>query len=113
MMICLSAIEQGDFIGLNVTVPPIKENTRRLTRSATLDGGCVITDSGYSDGDQTFSFAFTNVTEDICDRLWAFFKSESMVNLSVHDGFFTGYLKSVSIKGGDVKISFLVKEKIT
>ena len=113
MNIAISAIDQGDVIVLPVSDPPKRENTRRLSRSATMDGGCVITDSGYSEGDRTLSFSAANVSESICDRLWAFFEDESMVHLSAKEGFFSGYLESVSIdSAGNVDISFLVKEKI-
>ena len=113
MHIAISAIDQGDVIVLPVSDPPKRENTRRLSRSATMDGGSVITDSGYSDSDRTLSFSASNVSEDICDRLWSFFEDESMVYLSCRDGFFAGYLESVSIdSGGGVEVSFMVYEKI-
>ena len=113
MNICISAIEQGDVIVLPVSDPPKRENTRRLSRSATMDGGCVITDSGYSEGDRTLSFSAANVPETVCDRLWAFFEAESQVYLSCKEGFFSGYVETVGIdSAGNVDLSFLVYEKI-
>ena len=46
MMIVISAIEAGECVVLNSDSQLVKENTRRLSRSATLDGGAVMSDGG-------------------------------------------------------------------
>lgn len=113
MLITFSSIEQGQYVTLNVPAAPVRENTRRLSRSATLDGGAVITDSGYSDADRTFSFSAVSISPSAADRLWAFFESESLVGLACPEGFFVGYIESVKIDGDTADVSFLVFEKIT
>jgi len=42
---------------------------RRVSRSATLDGGASIIDQGYSDGDRTFKFDFVDLSPDIVSSI--------------------------------------------
>jgi hypothetical protein len=113
MMIALSTIEAGDCIVLNTGSQTIKENTRRLSRTATLDGGAVITDGGLSEADRTFEFTVKNVPEYIRDALWALFLRESRVHLACPEGVFAGYLQRIRIAGADIAISFMVHENLT
>jgi hypothetical protein len=113
MMISLSTIEAGDCIVLNTNSQPVQENTRRLSRTATLDGGAVITDGGWSDADRNFEFMVKNVSEYIRDALWALFLRESQVHLACPEGVFAGYLQRIRIAGADVTVSFMVQEKLT
>lgn len=113
MMIVLCDIEAGESITLNAGPDGyVQENTRRLSRSATLDGGCVITDGGLADSDRTLSFSASGVTPEDAARLWAFFKAGGLVNLATIEGFFSGYVSSVTIKGDAVAFAFMVYEKI-
>ena len=41
----------------------IKSGARRVSRNATLDGGAVITDGGYSDADRTLVIRYSEMTE--------------------------------------------------
>jgi len=113
MLVTFSSIEQGECVVLPVSVVPVRQNTRRLSRSATLDGGAVITDSGISDADRTFDFTAKQVPESLCDALWAMFTTESLVHLACPEGVFAGYLQQVRITGADIIFSFMVQEKIT
>ena len=56
MLISFSSIESGDFILLDMSLAPPREGNRRLTRTATLDGGAVITDGGVTHADRSFDF---------------------------------------------------------
>jgi hypothetical protein len=113
MMVSINSIEYGVYVILQTDKPLIKENRRRLSRSATMDGGCVITDSGISNGDRTISFTAPNVERAVSDLLWSIFEDNSMVMLSTAEGVFSGYMESVSIDGTSVEISFMVYEKLT
>jgi hypothetical protein len=113
MMIALSTIEAGDCIVLNIDREPVRENTRRLSRTATLDGGAVITDSGWSDADRSFEFSVKQVPDYLRDALWAMYLGESRVHLACPEGVFAGYLQRIRIAGADVTVSFMVQEKLT
>jgi len=112
MIVTLASIQIGVCLSLSVSSIPKRENTRRLSRSATLDGGSVITDSGYSDSDRTYEFEINNVSQTVSAALWNFFKTESLINMTCPEGFFTGYIERMSIEGESVSISFMVYESI-
>jgi hypothetical protein len=113
MMIALSTIEAGDCIVLNTNSHPVKENTRRLSRTPTLDGGAVITDGGWSEADRNLDFTVKQVPDYLRDALWAMYLGESRVHLACPEGVFAGYLQRIRIAGADVTVSFMVQEKLT
>lgn len=98
---------------LDTNTAPAREGSRRLSRTATLDGSAVITDGGVTDADRGFDFTTTQVPEDIREALWAMFQREDLVHLSCPEGVFAGYLQRVKITASDVKISFMICEKLT
>lgn len=91
----------------------LKSNTRRISRTSTLDGGCSISDQGFSDADRTFNIQKKNVSEYIADRIWYLFRTYSLVNVATREGLFKGAIEKVSIVEGDLKFKILIKEKIT
>jgi hypothetical protein len=113
MIYTISTIEVGETIVLNIDREPTKENTRRLSRTATLDGGAVITDSGWTDADRTLEFTAMRMPEETRENLWAMFRKESRVNLACPEGVFAGYLQRIRIAGANIAISFMVHEKLT
>jgi len=66
---------------------PRKSNLSRVQRTATLDGGVVISHMGYADGDRTVTVK-GQIDENAESNLWDLFKKGSMVNVSIGDGFF-------------------------
>ena len=113
MMISFSTIELGVSILFRISAPAIQENTKRLSRVSTLDGGCVFSYAGFFEADRTFIFEGTNVPKDICDDLWAFFKAESLVCLACDNGVFTGYIHNLKVVSGTMSLTFLVYQKLT
>ena len=113
MLISFSSIDSGDFIFLDMALAPPREGSRRLTRTATLDGRAVITDGGVTDADRSFDFTATQVPEDIRETLWAMFMGQDLVHLSCPEGVFAGYLQRVKITTLGVNIGFMVYEKLT
>jgi hypothetical protein len=113
MDISFSTIAQGTFVRITVDTVPVQENTKRISRVATLDGGCVISNNGITDSDRTFNFTARQVPEGVRLSLWAFFQNETLVHLSCPEGVFSGYLEKVKIQNTDVAVSFLVYEKLT
>jgi len=88
------------------------DNRRRVSRSATLDGGCVITDRGFSDGDRTVRLR-TDVDESARDVLWSWFRTSSGIVLSLDDGCYTAYLESLSFEGTEMDAKILIKERLS
>jgi hypothetical protein len=105
--------DEAGAINLSVTLSPtLRTGMRRVTRTKTLDGGCVIYDGGFSDSDRTWSIE-ADITKDNWDDLWAIHKSYSLVNLAVKEGFFSGCIETAVMDAGKVTLSILIKEKLT
>ena len=113
MLISLSSINAGSFTFLDINAALPREGSRRLSRTATLDGGAVITDGGVTDADRSFDFTAIQAPEDTIETLWAMFQAEDLVHLSCPEGVFTGYMQRVKITASGVNISFMVHEKLT
>lgn len=85
--------------------------TRRVSRTATLDGGVVLIDSGYSEGDRTFELYAAGMKE----RWLAvkdLFLQQPLVYLSIDEGLYAGVIEKAQLQDGDLYIKFLPKEKI-
>jgi hypothetical protein len=113
MLISFSAIDSGDFVFLDTNTAPPREGSRRLSRTATLDGGAVITDGGVTDADRSFDFSAIQVPEDVRETLWTMFQSQDLVHLSCSEGVFSGYLQRVKVTASGISIGFMVYEKLT
>lgn len=102
----------GAIILKNAT-PIIKyEGTARISRVATLDGGCVLTHSGYSDADRTLIFTAKAIKskETILKTL---FENESLFTIAVSDGCYSGAISRLRILRGKVELEILYKEKLS
>lgn len=82
------------------------EVTRRQTRVATLDGGAVLQDRGYSDTDLTFSIAAKEYSKTEFDRIRQFINDYPEVRLSCRIGTFIGAL--TDLVDADADFKFLV-----
>jgi len=91
----------------------LKRNTRRVSRTATLDGGCSISDQGFSDADRTFTVSQKNISKNLASRIWYIFRTYSLVILSTEEGVFRGAIQDVDLTEGNLKAKILIKEKIS
>jgi len=89
----------------------LRDFTARVSRTATLDGGSVITHSGVVDSDRILDIR-AQLTEDQADDLQAIFESETLVFLSCRWGLFYGAIDILKISDGDLQLKFLVKDKL-
>jgi len=113
-MIAISTITQNTEGALILEVLPssrFREGRARATRSATLDGGCVIDHQGFSQGDRTFTIR-ANVTENQAGILDQVFQNETLLCLSTAEGVFRGVISTLNLRNGDMRMTFLVKERM-
>jgi len=87
----------------------LRNETARVSRSATLDGGCVIDHQGFSDSDRTFDIR-ARFTQEQADILWDMFTSQTFLNIATKEGFFYGVIETMQDENGNVRLSILVKE---
>jgi hypothetical protein len=89
------------------------DKTRRISRSATLDGGAYITDFGYTDSDRTLTFIANKLTPTQQESVEYFLRTYAEIGVATYDGFFTGALSGSSIRNGEMRLTFLVKERLS
>lgn len=90
----------------------LRENSRRTTRTKTLDGGVVVTDGGTSHGDRTFEIAVDSDAT-LWAALWAMFNIVSWVTVTTDEGCFLGVMDSLRDSDGKIIIKVLVSESLS
>jgi hypothetical protein len=86
---------------------------RRISRTATLDGGAVITDGGYSDGDRTITIKQKNCAKEDVDFAKYIIENYALVVLTTEDGVFTAAPESYNVDYEVLSIKLLIKSKIS
>jgi len=112
-MISISTITQnatGAVIINESLTSAFNTNTARVSRTATLDGGSVITHSGYSDGDRTLSI-YARISKDQSKILWAIFRNETFVLVSISDGLYYCTIQRLRTDSGDLSMTILIKNR--
>lgn len=90
----------------------LKSNRRRVSRTATLDGGCDITDQGFSHSDRTLRIRNENISQNNADTLWYLFQTYSLIQVSIPDGCYKAAIKDLKIDEGNLRMEILIKEEI-
>ena len=83
--------------------------SRRVSRVATLDGGSVVTDSGYSDTDRTLTIE-ADVTEVQKALLEYMIKNYSLWNVVTGSGHFVCSPKSMNVDNGELRLILYITE---
>lgn len=89
----------------------INKSSPRVSRIATLDGGCVIDHKGYSDSDRTFDIR-AELDETDASTVWGL-KSETLLNISTREGFFSGVISRIQTDNGELVLQLLTKERLS
>ena len=82
---------------------------RRASRTATLDGGCVIYDTGYAAADRTLTIVTDIEYIDFFEHLVRYY---STVLVSTRDGLFKGNPRTWRTRNGKAEIEIFVTEEI-
>lgn len=90
-----------------------RENTARVSRIATLDGGAVITHSGASDSDRTIYIRDLEISEDTADIIWNIFQTETKVLISISDGVYLAAIQTCKTNNGLLNMTILIESKET
>lgn len=86
--------------------------SRRVTRTATLDGGVSLADMGFSHGDRTVSLV-ARCTLGQEERARYLQRQYPLLMLAIREGVFLGAISSLSVSNGQLRMNFLVSEKLT
>ena len=91
----------------------LSASTRRVTRTATLDGQAVIIDNGYTSADSTLAIEAA-LTEAEAQRLHHLMQIYPEIIASTPEGCYLGVIESVRQgRDGSIAISFLIQRTLT
>ena len=107
----ITANESGDLVLYELPDSNLKSQNARVSRTATLDGGVVITHSGFSHGDRTFQVK-AKPDESELATLEAIHQTETFIHLACREGFFSGAIDRMLFDGSILDLFFLVKERL-
>ena len=85
---------------------------RRVSRSATLDGGAVVTDTGYAAADRTYRIRARDDDGDLAQWAARIVQTYSTINIATRYGFFKGTPARWWVRDGFVNIEILITEAI-
>ena len=84
---------------------------RRVSKRATLDGGSVFDDYGFSHSDRVFTLV-AKMNGVMIDSLNYMVETFTSIMVSTVDGIFLGAFQDTRVKGSEVTIKILIKEKL-
>lgn len=87
--------------------------TRRNSITATLDGGAVLEDGGYSDGDRTVTLGIPTLTLAQHTELRRLVTSYSLVILGIADGVYTAAVSSYDARRGEATVTLRLIAKLS
>lgn len=90
----------------------LKNAKARVSRVKTLDGNTYVTKRGYTDEDRSL-IVKARLTEAKSDTLWDLFKNESLLNVSIRDGFYSGVIESLAVDNGEINMKIFINEKLS
>ena len=117
MQICLSSPTYDPagslWLKVDLAATKFRDCQRRVSRTATLDGGCLIYDNGFSEADGTIALGFLDMTVIQEESLRYLFQTYPLLCLAAPTGMFLGVIERMSLMNGKAMISFLVKEVLS
>lgn len=109
----MTADTQGDVVIYESPGTDMGKLSPRVSRSATLDGGCEIVFGGFSHGDRTFNIR-AQVNSEQKERLENIAMTRTLIMISTPEGVFSGAIENMEyLHGdGDMEMTLLIKEKL-
>jgi hypothetical protein len=89
-----------------------ESGSRRCTRTATLDGGCEVYDTGYSDSDRIAVINDENATQEMIDYVKYLIQNYSSIVVALKDGVFRGVPSEFTADNG-LNFKILITERIS
>ena len=90
-----------------------RKGDRRISRTATLDGGVLIADLGFSDGDRTLSAIELDATQEAVNFAQYIVEHYTLINAATDDGVYEVAPESYIVDDGKLTITLLVNRKIS
>jgi len=90
-----------------------RQGSRRVSRTATLDGGVAVSDMGYSDGDREFKVREPKTSVETIEFARYMTETYQEVTITTEDGAYTAVPKSYRVTNGELIMELLITEKIS
>lgn len=90
-----------------------ESGARRCTRTATLDGGCEVYDTGYTDSDRVIQIHEKDASQSMIDYVKYIIKNYSSIIVAVRDGVFKGVPGDYKYSDNVLMFNILVTERIS
>ena len=87
--------------------------SRRVTKTATLDGGSTIVDLGHSPSDNDLYIEVLAISDTDLTTLRRLVTSYPLLNISTKDGHFSGVVSNFDSDTAPLSFTFLIKEKLS
>ncbi len=112
-MIGISTITQNSVGALILYLVPtqLKSNAARVSRTATLDGACVLDHSGFSDSDRTISVS-GEISKTLANALWVIYRLGDKINVATEDGFWRAAISLLKVDAGQLNMTILIEEAL-
>ena len=91
----------------------IETRERRVTRTATLDGGVEIADMGFTDGDRTLNIRARRESIGTEDAIRYLMENYPILVCTTRDGAYHGVIERMGRQAGELTVTFLIQEKIS
>lgn len=85
---------------------------RRATKTATLDGGTSVYDTGVSPGDREFEIQINNPTKALISQIKYLIENHSEFTISTIDGLFIGYIGSINGAYSKTSVILSITDKV-
>ena len=110
-----TATETYDIIGAAIFVGAVHEpeGERRFTRTATLDGGCAVYDTGYSDSDRIITILEKNPAKEMVEYAEYLVKNYKSIIIAMKDGCYRGVPSNYSYRNDELTFKVAITEKIS
>ena len=87
--------------------------SRRVSRTATLDGGAELTDLGFTHADRTLRVMVPHVTRADAERAAYLLENYPTLMVATAAGLFLAAPEGMSVRGGTLNLTLLVTEKLS
>lgn len=84
----------------------------RTSRTATLDGGVTVYHGGFAHGDRSPRIR-ADIDEGVADNLKEMIEEDTIIIVGFSGGLFSCAVERMSIDGGQLDLSLIIKEKLS
>ena len=110
IIISMTTADADGFVAVGDGDSAISKIEARVSRTATVDGGCVITHSGVSHSDRTFRIS-TSINTNQKALIEHIHENSVLVHISCSEGFFLGAISYIDTSTAKLTMTILIKNK--